>query len=128
MLDAVNFAGDGIEIETDFRGRLVGEAKLEALRRITPEGAGNVFEEIADAVAVEVAVPGDEVDVPAGLAGAAARLIEDPLLPRVGKAVVIGVDAEARSRRTRSPPLPTRSVPLASMGKKFCPFMTILSE
>jgi hypothetical protein len=68
--------------------------QFEAFGGIAGEGAGDVFEKVARAVAVEIAVFGDEVDVPAGRAGAAAGLVEDPLLPGIGEAVVVGIGAE----------------------------------
>jgi len=66
------------------RLRLAGDLQLETLGGVARESAGEIFVVVADAIAVEVAVLRDQVDVPAGTARHAAGLIEHPLLHASG--------------------------------------------
>ena len=68
--------------------------RTSSKRSVAGEGAGDVFLPVGQTVVVEIAVACEEVDVPAGRAGATAGLVELPLLPHIGEAVVVGVGAE----------------------------------
>jgi hypothetical protein len=76
------------------RGRLPGDAELEALRRVAGEGAGHVFKKVGRAAAIEIAIARDEADLPAVGARQAAGLEELPLLPGIRQPVAVGISAQ----------------------------------
>ena len=96
LLDAVDLARNRVEFEGDRRGRLVGEPEFEALRGVSGKGTGDVFEEVTDPIAVEIAVFRDEVDIPFGSPHAPTGLIQHPLLPRIGQPIAVCIDPEVQ--------------------------------